>query len=113
MSILEIIVAKENNYTRPTFSRYNELIIKDGRHPVIEAVSEKEFIPNDTILYNDEKVLIITGPNMSGKSTFMRQNALISILAQIGSFVPAKSAKLPIYDQCHFLSLLFLQDHIF
>lgn len=93
------IVAKENNYTRPTFSRYNELIIKDGRHPVIEAVSEKEFIPNDTILYNDEKVLIITGPNMSGKSTFMRQNALISILAQIGSFVPAKSAKLPIYDQ--------------
>ena len=92
-------VAKENNYTRPTFSRYNELLIKEGRHPVIEVVSNKEFIPNDTILYNDEKVLIITGPNMSGKSTFMRQNALISILAQMGSFVPAKSAKLPIFDQ--------------
>lgn len=93
------VVAKENGYTRPQFSRYNEYIIKEGRHPVIEAVSEKEFIPNDLTLYNDEKVLVITGPNMSGKSTFMRQNAIISIMAQMGSYVPCKSATLPIFDQ--------------
>ena len=93
------VVSKENNYVRPTFSRYSELLIKDGRHPVIEAVSEKEFIPNDLTLYNDEKVLVITGPNMSGKSTFMRQNAIISIMAQMGSYVPCKSATLPIFDQ--------------
>ena len=93
------VVAKENGYTRPQFSRYNEYLIKEGRHPVIEAVLEKEFIPNDLTLYNDEKVLVITGPNMSGKSTFMRQNAIISIMAQMGSYVPCKSATLPIFDQ--------------
>ena len=93
------IVAKEFGYTKPTFTRYNEYIIKDGRHPVIEVVSDKEFIPNDLTLYNDEKVLVITGPNMSGKSTFMRQNAIISIMAQMGSFVPCKSCTLPIFDQ--------------
>ena len=93
------VVAKENGYTRPQFSRYNEYLIKAGRHPVIEAVLEKEFIPNDLTLYNDEKVLVITGPNMSGKSTFMRQNAIISIMAQMGSYVPCKSATLPIFDQ--------------
>ena len=93
------IVSKENNYVRPSFSRYNELLIKDGRHPVIEVVSEKEFIPNDLTLYNDEKILVITGPNMSGKSTFMRQNAIIAIMAQMGSYVPCKSCTLPIFDQ--------------
>ena len=93
------IVAKDNKYVRPIFSHYDELEIKDGRHPVIEKVMEKEFIPNDLILYNDQKILLITGPNMSGKSTYMRQNALIIIMAQIGSFVPASYAKLPIFDQ--------------
>lgn len=92
-------VAKNNNYVRPTFSRYDEMEVVGGRHPVIEAVSNNEFIPNDLMMYNDNKILLITGPNMSGKSTFMRQNALIAIMAQIGSFVPATSAKLPIFDQ--------------
>lgn len=92
-------VATENNYVRPTISLYDELEIENGRHPVIEKVSEKEFIPNDLKLYNNDKVLLITGPNMSGKSTFMRQNAIISIMAQIGSFVPATRAVLPIFDQ--------------
>lgn len=92
-------VAKSNNYVRPTFSRYDEMEVIAGRHPVIEAVDNKDFIPNDLILYNDDKILLITGPNMSGKSTFMRQNALIVIMAQIGSFVPAQEAKLPIFDQ--------------
>ena len=101
------VVAKENGYTRPQFSRYNEYLIKEGRHPVIEAVLEKEFIPNDLTLYNDEKVLVITGPNMSGKSTFMRQNAIISIMAQMGSYVPCKSATLPIFDQIFTASIAF------
>ena len=92
-------VAKSNNYVRPSFSRYDEMQVIAGRHPVIEAVNNKEFVPNDLVLYNDDKILLITGPNMSGKSTFMRQNALIVIMAQIGSFVPAKDAKLPIFDQ--------------
>lgn len=92
-------IAKERNYTRPEFSHYDELEIKDGRHPVIEVVSSKDFIPNDLTLYNNEKILLITGPNMSGKSTFMRQNAIISIMAQMGSFVPCTFAKLPIFDQ--------------
>lgn len=92
-------VAKKNHYVRPQFSLYNDLEIVNGRHPIIEAVNEKEFIPNDLVLYNDEKILLITGPNMSGKSTYMRQNALIAIMAQIGSFVPASKAILPIFDQ--------------
>lgn len=92
-------VARENNYVRPVISLYDELEIENGRHPVIEKVSEKEFIPNDLKLYNNDKVLLITGPNMSGKSTFMRQNAIIAIMAQMGSFVPASFAKLPIFDQ--------------
>ena len=93
------IVSKENNYVRPIFSLYDELEIKDGRHPVIEKNLEKEFIPNDLTMYNNDKILLITGPNMSGKSTFMRQNALIVIMAQMGCFVPCSYAKLPIFDQ--------------
>lgn len=92
-------VARENNYVRPTFSLYNEMIITEGRHPVVEVVSADPFIPNDLELYNDNRILLITGPNMSGKSTYMRQNALIVIMAQLGSFVPATFAKLPIFDQ--------------
>lgn len=83
------IVAKTNNYVRPTFSLYDELEIVGGRHPVIEVNLDKPFIPNDLILYNNDKILLITGPNMSGKSTYMRQNAIIAIMAQMGSFVPA------------------------
>lgn len=92
-------IAKTNNYVRPSFSLYDEYEIVEGRHPVIEATMDKPFIPNDLLLYNNDKILLITGPNMSGKSTYMRQNALIVILAQMGSFVPATSAKLPIFDQ--------------
>lgn len=92
-------VAKANNYVRPKFSLYNEMEITDGRHPIIEAFNQYTFVPNDLHLYNNDRVLLITGPNMSGKSTYMRQNALISIMAQIGSFVPASSATLPIFDQ--------------
>lgn len=99
MQISLATVAKENHYVRPEFSFYDELEIRDGRHPVIEKVSEKEFIPNDLVLYNNEKILLITGPNMAGKSTYMRQNALIVILAQMGSYVPASKALLPIFDQ--------------
>lgn len=92
-------IAKTNNYVRPSFSLYDEYEIVEGRHPVIEATMDKPFIPNDLTLYNNDKILLITGPNMSGKSTFMRQNAIIAIMAQMGSFVPATSAKLPIFDQ--------------
>ena len=92
-------IAKTNNYVRPVFSLYDEMEIIDGRHPVIEEFINSEFIPNDIKLFNNDKVLLITGPNMSGKSTYMRQNALIAIMAQMGSFVPAKYAKLPVFDQ--------------
>jgi DNA mismatch repair protein MutS len=88
-------IAVENDYTRPTFG--NEGIdIHDGRHPVVER--QTEFVPNDSHLC-DERFAIITGPNMSGKSTYMRQVALISILAQMGSFVPASEAHLPVVDR--------------
>ena len=88
-------VANENKYVRPTLTD-GEIDIKDGRHPVVEKSCE--FVAND-LKMDDEVVLLITGPNMSGKSTYMRQAAHIAIMAQIGCFVPAKSAKLPIFDQ--------------
>jgi DNA mismatch repair protein MutS len=90
-------VANENNYVRPNINDNNIIELKSSRHPVIEKYTEV-FIPND--LYMDEKdaILLITGPNMSGKSTYMRQVALNVILAQMGSFVPAKVANLPIFD---------------
>jgi DNA mismatch repair protein MutS len=92
-------VSEQNNYTRPTFDN-EEVIIKEGRHPVIERVMEDGlFVPNDVILNKDRTILLITGPNMSGKSTYMRQLALINIMAQIGCFVPATSAQLTIFDQ--------------
>lgn len=99
MQIALAVIAKERKYVRPEFSHYHELEIKDGRHPVIEVVNNKDFIPNDVTLYNDERILLITGPNMSGKSTYMRQTALISIMAQMGSYVPCSKALLPVYDQ--------------
>ncbi len=87
-------IALEYNYTKPIF-KGRDIIIIEGRHPVVERYTD--FIPNDTKLL-DSQVHIITGPNMSGKSTYLRQVALIQLLAQIGSFVPAKYAQLPIVD---------------
>ncbi len=94
-------VAKERRYVRPKMTeRGSTLSIADGRHPVVEAISKERFIPNDTLLDNGEnRCSIITGPNMAGKSTYMRQVALIVILAHVGSFVPAKEAYIPITDR--------------
>ena len=94
-------VAKERKYSRPTIVEAGQpLSITEGRHPVVEAISKERFVPNDTLLDNDEnRCAIITGPNMAGKSTYMRQVALISIMAQIGSFIPAKSAQIPLIDR--------------
>ena len=94
------VVAEENNYVRPKLNNEHVIDIKDGRHPVIEKVLENtEFVSNDIVFDKDTSVILITGPNMAGKSTYMRQMAIISIMAQIGSFVPASSANLPIFDQ--------------
>jgi DNA mismatch repair protein MutS len=96
-------VAAENRYQRPVFSDDGEMRIMAGRHPVIERLTEQEsgrFIPNDLYLNNSTDLIgIITGPNMGGKSTYLRQAALIAILAQMGSFVPAESASLPVIDR--------------
>lgn len=93
--------AAENDYCCPTLNNKGIIRITDGRHPVVERLmTDGRFIPNDTLLdMKDNRVSIITGPNMSGKSTYMRQNALIVLMAQMGSFVPAKSADLPIVDR--------------
>lgn len=95
------VTAVNNNYTKPEIAIDGVISIKDGRHPVVELMQTNEmFVPNDTYLdLTDNKMFIITGPNMSGKSTYMRQVALITLMAQIGSFVPAKSAKISIVDQ--------------
>ena len=94
-------VAVTNNYVRPKLSNNNEIIIKDGRHPVIEKnLKENEFIANDTEIGQEDNIIqIITGPNMAGKSTYMRQMAIIIILAQMGSFVPASFAEIGICDK--------------
>lgn len=93
-------VAVNNNYVCPVISNDGVIDIKDGRHPVVEALLDgAPFVPNDTILDKEEnRCAIITGPNMAGKSTYMRQIALITLLAQVGSFVPARSAKIGITD---------------
>ncbi|HEY3840073.1 MAG TPA: DNA mismatch repair protein MutS, partial [Bryobacteraceae bacterium] len=96
-------VAAENRYTRPAFSDSGEMRIMAGRHPVIEKLATEEagrFIPNDLYLNSTaDLIAVITGPNMGGKSTYLRQAALIAILAQMGSFVPADSASLPLIDR--------------
>ena len=96
-------VAAENRYQRPAFSDTGEMRIMAGRHPVIERLAEQEagrFIPNDLYLNDSSDLIaIITGPNMGGKSTYLRQAALIAILAQMGSFVPAEAASLPVIDR--------------
>ncbi|MGN1315487.1 MAG: DNA mismatch repair protein MutS [Acutalibacteraceae bacterium] len=93
--------AVNNNYTRPVVDNSDEIIIKDGRHPVVELMlGGAPFVPNDTVLdCRDNRTAIITGPNMAGKSTYMRQVAIITLMAQIGSFVPASSAKIGIVDR--------------
>jgi len=95
-------VAIENDYVRPTMNESDEIIIRDGRHPVVEKLlpAGDQFIPNDTKIDNkSEQILIITGPNMAGKSTYLRQIGLIVILAQMGSFVPAREASIGIVDR--------------
>lgn len=92
--------ASRRNYVRPVLHDGDEIEIKNGRHPVVEAAVRDEFIPNDIYLNNStDRLLIVTGANMGGKSTVLRQAALIQILAQVGSFVPASSARLPIVDR--------------
>jgi DNA mismatch repair protein MutS len=97
-------LAVERNYHRPELSEDGEFLIVQGRHPVIERISESEqggrFIPNDLFLnLTTDRLLLITGPNMGGKSTYLRQAALIALMGQMGSFVPAERAKLPIFDR--------------
>ena len=105
ISIIDVIsalavVAEQNGYTMPSINDLNAIEIKDGRHPVVEMLVNDSFVPNDTYLNNEQdRVAIITGPNMAGKSTYMRQVALIVLMAQIGSFVPASEAKIGIVDR--------------
>ncbi len=92
--------ASENNYVRPEISDSDEISIEGGRHPIVEQYNTGLFVPNDTYLNtSDSRFSIITGPNMAGKSTYMRQCAIITLMAQMGSFVPAKSAKIGIVDR--------------
>lgn len=99
-------VAIESNYVKPEITESNEIYIKDGRHPVVEKILPMgEYVPNDLKLvadihnYEDTQFMILTGPNMAGKSTYMRQNALIVLLAQIGSYVPASYARIGVVDK--------------
>jgi len=94
-------VSAENRYSRPTLKEGEGLRIKEGRHPVVEkTIGDNMFVANDTNMsFQDGRFMLITGPNMAGKSTYMRQVALICIMAQIGSFVPANSATLPVIDR--------------
>lgn len=98
-------IAADRNYARPEFTEDNEIMIVGGRHPVIEQLLEERgerFVPNDLYLNDStQQILLITGPNMGGKSTYLRQAALIVIMAQIGSFVPATQARLPITDRIY------------
>ncbi|HSI67491.1 MAG TPA: DNA mismatch repair protein MutS [Planococcus sp. (in: firmicutes)] len=93
-------VAEKYRFVKPEFNDSKEISIIEGRHPVVEKMLNKQhYVPNDCVLSNERNMLLITGPNMSGKSTYMRQVALTIVLAQIGSYVPAESASLPIVDQ--------------
>lgn len=99
-AILSLAVcAEEYNLVKPVLTDKHEIIIKDGRHPVVEVVSKNGYVANDCIMKENTNTLLITGPNMSGKSTFMRQLAIIILMAQMGSYVPAKEAILPIIDK--------------
>ena len=91
-------VTEENNYVRPTLTNKKEIKILNNRHPVVEKVIEKDYVSNDIIMDENTNVLLITGPNMAGKSTYMRQLAITIIMAQAGCFVPASDATMPIFD---------------
>ena len=93
------VVSESNNYVRPTIVDDRCIYIKDARHPVVEKVANFTYVPNDIMMDNKTNILLITGPNMSGKSTFMRTLALTIIMAQMGSFVPCKECKIPIFDK--------------
>jgi DNA mismatch repair protein MutS len=98
MSLAEL--ASQRSYCRPSVHKGDSIRIKDGRHPVIEATNDEPFIPNDTYLDTlSDQILIVTGPNMGGKSTYLRQVALICVLAHMGSFVPAKEAEIGLVDR--------------
>lgn len=92
-------ISEENNYIRPIITDKRIVEIIDNRHPVVEKVLETSFVPNDILMDEKTNILIITGPNMAGKSTYMREFAITVIMAQIGCFVPAKKCTLPIFDQ--------------
>ncbi|MCK4777566.1 MAG: DNA mismatch repair protein MutS, partial [Actinomycetia bacterium] len=94
------VTAEEKNYCRPEFTEEDTLLIEGSRHPVIEDnLKDEEFIINDCKMDIENRIFIITGPNMAGKSTYIRQVALITLLAQIGSFVPAAKAEMPLFDR--------------
>jgi len=92
-------LAQRHNYRRPTFTEQPAFRVREGRHPVVELTSD--FVPNDLVLEPGERLAVVTGPNMAGKSVFLRQTALISLLAQMGSFVPARAAELPVFDRMY------------
>lgn len=93
------LISEKYNYIRPTLTKEHNLEIIDGRHPVVEKVINENYIPNDIIMDPKTSILLITGPNMAGKSTYMRELGIITIMAQIGCYVPAKKAILPIFDK--------------
>ena len=93
------LVSEKYNYVKPTLTLDHSLKLIESRHPVVERVIKEEYVPNDIIMDNGVSTFLITGPNMAGKSTYMRQLGIIVIMAQIGCFVPAKEAKLPVFDQ--------------
>ncbi|AGB18975.1 DNA mismatch repair protein MutS [Thermoanaerobacterium thermosaccharolyticum] len=93
------MVAESNNYVKPIVNDGDRILIKDGRHPVIETIVDDSFISNDIEIDEKKPIMIITGPNMAGKSTYMRQVALIVLMAQVGSFVPASYAEIGIVDR--------------
>lgn len=92
-------VAERNNYCRPVISENDRVLIKQVRHPMVELMVPERFIPNDLTMDDKHYLLLITGPNMAGKSTYIRSAALVSIMAQMGSFVPAEKAELPVIDR--------------
>lgn len=91
--------AERNNYCRPYFSENKRMLVKQARHPVVEQLTFEKFVPNDISMDSNHYMLVITGPNMAGKSTYIRSAALLSIMAQAGSYVPANKAELPIIDR--------------
>ncbi|SDH54281.1 DNA mismatch repair protein MutS [Alteribacillus bidgolensis] len=94
------LVSEQNQYVKPEFSNDRTFTIHEGRHPVVEhMLNHGDYVANDIFMHGEREMLLITGPNMAGKSTYMRQAALISVMAQTGCFVPAAQAKLPIFDQ--------------